>query len=102
MLDFLRYLLLASILLDNYSVIYLVNSKDLLKLGSFIKALFNKCIEARSSSLLILGRGIKVIKKAINKAISPNIKDLHLFNIIIIKGFYINIISEAYLNKIRV
>jgi hypothetical protein len=74
----------------------------LLKLKSFVKALFNKYIEAGSSSFPILGYSIKVIKKAINKAISPNIKDLRLFNIIIIKGFYINIISEAYLNKIRV
>jgi hypothetical protein len=80
----------------------LVNSKDLLKLGSFVKALFNKCIKAGSSSLLILGRGIKVIKKAINKATSLNIKDLRLFNIIVIKGFYINIVSEARLNKIGV
>jgi hypothetical protein len=74
----------------------------LLKLKSFVKALFNKYIEAGSSSFPILGYSIKVIKKAINKAISPNIKDLRLFNIIIIKGFYINIISEAYLNKTRV
>ena len=72
------------------------------ELKSFIKALFNKCIEAGSSSLLIFKCNIKVIKKAINRAISPNIKDLNLFNSIIIKGFYINIISEACLNKIRV
>jgi hypothetical protein len=102
MLDFLRYPLSASTLLDNYSAIYLVNSKDLLKLRSFVKALFNKCVEAGSSSLPILGRGIKVIKKAINKATGPNIKDLHLSDIIVIKGFYINIVSEARLNKIRV
>jgi hypothetical protein len=81
---------------------HLVNSKDLLELGSFIKALFNKCVKARSSSLPILGYSIKVIKKAINRAISPNIKDLRLSDIIIIKGFYINIIFKAYLNKIRV
>ena len=74
----------------------------MLELGSFIKALFNKCVEAGSSSLLILGHSIKVIKKAINKATSSNIKDLRLSNIIIIKGFYINIIFKAYLNKIRV
>jgi hypothetical protein len=102
MLDSLRYLLLASTLLDNYSAIHLVNSNDLLELGSFVKALFNKCVEAGSSSLPILGYSIKVIKKAINKAIILNIKDLHLSNIIIIKGFYINIVSEACLNKIRV
>jgi hypothetical protein len=74
----------------------------LLKLESFVKALFNKCVKAGFLSLLILGHSIKVIKKAINKAISPNIKDLHLFDIIIIKRFYINIVSEARLNKIRV
>jgi hypothetical protein len=74
----------------------------LLKLESFVKALFNKYIKAGFSSLPILGYSIRVIKKAINKAISPNIKDLHLFDIIIIKGFYINIIFKAYLNKIGV
>jgi len=102
MLDFLRHPLSASTLLDNYKAIHLVNSKDLLKLRSFIKVLFNKCVEAGSSSLSILGSSIKVIRKAINKAIGPNIKDLRLFDIIIVKGFYINIISEARLNKIRV
>jgi len=102
MLNFLRYLLSASILLNNYSVIYLVNSKYLLKSKSFVKVLFNKCVKAGSSSLLILGYSISVLRRAINRAISPNIKDLHLFDIIIIKGFYINIISKACLNKIRV
>jgi hypothetical protein len=102
MLDFLRYLLSASTLLNNYSAIHLINSKDLLELGFFVKALFNKCIEAKSSSFPILGHSTKVIKKTINKAAGPNIKDLRLSNIIIIKGFYINIVSKACLNKIRV
>jgi len=74
----------------------------LLKLRSFVKALFDKYIKARSLSLLILEHSTRVIKKAINKAVTPNIKDLYLFDIIVIKGFYINIISEACLNKIRV
>jgi hypothetical protein len=81
---------------------HLVNSKDLLKLGSFVKASFNKCVEAGSSSLPILGRSIKVIKKAINRAAGPNIEDLRLSDIIVIKGFYVNIVSEARLNKTRV
>jgi hypothetical protein len=102
MLDFLRHLLSASTLLNNYSAMHLVNSKDLLKLGSFVKALFNKCVEAGSSSFLIFKYSIRVIKRAINKAISLNIKDLRLFDIIVIKGFYINIVFKAYLNKIRV
>jgi hypothetical protein len=81
---------------------HLVNSKDLLELRSFVKALFNKCVEAGSSSLPILGYSIKVIKKAINGAADLNIEDLHLSNVIIIKGFYINIVFEACLNKIGV
>ena len=39
MLDFARYPLLASFLLDNCKAIYLVNNKDLLKLGLFVKTL---------------------------------------------------------------
>ena len=74
----------------------------MLKLGSFVKALFNKYIKAKSLNLLILKYSTKIIRKAINKTISLNIKDLHLSNIIIIEGFYINIIFKAYLNKIRV
>ena len=74
----------------------------MLELRSFVKALFNKCVEAGSSSLPILGYSIKVIKKAINGAASPNIKDLRLSDIIVIKGFYVNIVFKARLNKIRV
>ena len=94
-LDFLRYLLFASILLDNYSAIHLINSKDLLKLESFIKVAYNKCIKANSFSFLILEYSKKVIKKALNSIASLNLKDLILSNIVIIKGFYINIIFEA-------
>ena len=82
-------------LLDNYNAIHLINSKELLKLGSFTKASYNKCIEAGSLSLLILRYSKKVIKKALNSAISLNLKDLTLLDIIIVKGFYINIISKA-------
>jgi len=95
MLNFAKYLLLASMLLDNYSAIYLVNSKNLLELRSFIKASYNKCIKASSLSLLILGYSKRVIKKALNNIASLNLKDLILLNIIIIKGFYINIIFKA-------
>ena len=54
MLNFLKYLLLAKTLLENYSIIHLINSKDLLKLKSFIKVAYNKCVKANSFSLLIL------------------------------------------------
>ena len=94
-LDFARYLLSASTLLDNYNAMHLINSKELLKLKSFIKVAYNKCIEASSFSLLILKYSKRVIKKALNNIASLNLKDLILLDIIIIKGFYINIISKA-------
>jgi hypothetical protein len=95
MLDFLRYPLFASTLLNNCSAIHLVNSKELLELRSFIKVAYNKCIEAGSFSLPILGCSKRVIKKVLNSVISPNSEDLTLLDIIIVKGFYINIISKA-------
>jgi hypothetical protein len=95
MLDFSRYLLSISTLLDNCSATHLVNSKELLELRSFIKVAYNKCVEASSFSLLILGYSKRVIKKSLNNIASLNLKDLVLLNIIIIKGFYINIIFKA-------
>jgi len=81
---------------------HLVNSKELLKLKSFTKAAYNKCIKASSSSLPILGYSKRVIKKALNSIASLNLEDLVLLDIIIIKGFYINIVFEAQLNKAKV
>jgi len=95
MLDFTRYPLSASTLLNNYKAIYLINNKDLLKPGLFVKASYNKYIEAGSSSLLILKRSIKVIKKTLNGTSSFSLANLVLNNIIVIKGFYINIILKA-------
>jgi hypothetical protein len=102
MLDFSRYPLSASTLLDNYSAMHLVNSKELLVLRSFTKAVYNKCVEAGSFSLPILGHGKRVIKKVLNSVASPNSEDLTLSDVIVVKGFYVNIISEARLNKVRV
>jgi hypothetical protein len=64
-------------------------------LKSFTKVAYNKCIKAGSFSLLILRYNKRVIKKVLNSIASLNLKDLTLSDIIIIKGFYINIISEA-------
>jgi hypothetical protein len=95
MLDFSRYLLFTSTLLNNYSATHLINSKELLKLRSFIKVAYNKCVKAGSFSFPILGYSKRVIKKVLNNIISLNLKDLTLLDIIVVKGFYINIISEA-------
>jgi hypothetical protein len=81
--------------MDNYRVIYLVNNKDLLEPGIFIKVTINKSIKAGLFTLLIIRRGIRVIKRALSSESGPIIIDLILEDIIIIEGFYINIISEA-------
>ena len=82
-------------LLNNYNITHLINSKELLELSSFTKVAYNKCVEAGSFSLLILRYNKRVIKKALNNIANLNLKDLTLSDIIVIKGFYINIISEA-------
>ncbi len=97
MLNFLRYLLLVSTLINNYSATHLVNSKDLLKPRSFIKVITNKSVKARLFTLLILGHETYIIKKTLNSALRLIIIDLILKNVTIIKGFYINIILEARL-----
>jgi hypothetical protein len=74
----------------------------LLKPGLFVKASYNKYIEAGSSSFPILGYSIKVIKRALNNTSSLSLANIVLNNIIIVKGFYINIILEARLYKARV
>jgi hypothetical protein len=83
--------------LDNYSTIYLINSKDLIDSSIFIKVKIDNYIKAGITSLPIIGYSIRIIKNIINRPIEPYTKNLILYNIIIIKGFYINIISEACL-----
>jgi hypothetical protein len=95
MLDFVKYPLLVSTLLDNYKAIHLVNNKNLLKLGLFVKASYNKYIKVGSSSFPILGYSIKIIKKALNSTNSLSLVNLVLNHVIIIKGFCINIILKA-------
>ena len=75
----------------------LVNSKDLLKPKLFIKVAINKYIKTRLSSLLILGQGTYMIKRVLDSTSGLVTIDLILKDIVIIEGFYINIISEAYL-----
>jgi hypothetical protein len=85
----------VSILIDNYRVIYLVNSKDLLELSIFIKVTINKSIKAGLFTLLIIRRGTRVIKRALSNKSRLIIINLILEDIIIIEGFYINIILKA-------
>ena len=49
------------------------------------------------TSLLIIKYNTYIIKNVINKLVRPRTKNLILYNIIVIKGFYINIVSETCL-----
>jgi hypothetical protein len=97
----MRYLLSNSTLFNNYRVVYLVNNKVLLKLGLFSK-LNKRTIKAGTSSIPIISHNTQVIKNVFNNINSLVIKDLVLKQVIIIKGFYINIVSKAYLRDIKV
>jgi hypothetical protein len=76
---------------------YLVNSKNLINSGTFIKAKINNYVKVGITSLPIIRHGTRIIKNVINRPIGPCTKDLILYNIIVIKEFHINIISEACL-----
>jgi hypothetical protein len=76
---------------------YLVNSKNLINSSTFIKAKINNYIKAGIISFLIIRYSIRIIKNVINRPIRLCTKDLILYNIVVIKEFYINIISEACL-----
>ena len=86
-------------LLDNCGIIYLINSKNLINSGIFIKAKINNYIEAGITSLLIIRYSTCIIKNVVNRLLGLRTKDLILYNVIVIKGFYINIISKARLAK---
>ena len=74
----------------------------MLKLYLFIKISLNKNIKAKIFILLIISKGIYIIKRILNKKFKSAIINLILKDIIIIKGFYINIILKAYLLKLNI
>jgi hypothetical protein len=97
-LDFLKHLLLESTLFDNYSAMYLVNNKERLDKGSFVKLLVELVVEARTFVLLITRHGTRTFKGLFNKRDGKRV-NLVFRNIIIIKDFYINIVLEALFFK---
>jgi hypothetical protein len=54
-------------------------------------------VKAEITSFPIIRYSTRIIKNIINRPAGPRIKDLILYNIIVIKEFHINIISEACL-----
>jgi hypothetical protein len=65
--------------------------------GTFIKECLKHIIKARTSSLLIIGHGTYTIKSILNE---KNDKiNLILRDMVIIKGFHVNIVFKALLYK---
>ena len=81
---------------------HLVNNKDLLVPSTFVLFKNNNIVQVGSSSLLILKRRERVLKKVLNGLNSKNIIDLKLKNIVVVKGFYINIILIVLLRAISI
>jgi hypothetical protein len=95
-LNFLKYLLLESTLFNNCNAIHLINNKERLNKGSFVKLLIELIVEAKTFILLITKRGTRTFKRLFNKRDGKRV-NLMLCNVVIIKGFYINIVLEAFL-----
>ena len=97
-LNFLKHLLLKSTLFNNYNTIYLVNNKKRLNKGSFVKSLVELVIKVKTFILLIIRHDTRTFKGLFNKRDRKRV-DLILRNVIIIKGFYINIVLKALFFK---
>ena len=59
-------------------------------------------MDSGTTSLPVLRRGKRLLKKMLNGIEGRNTKDLTLNNVVVIKGFYSNIISKARLFEIGV
>jgi hypothetical protein len=81
-------------LFNNYGATHLVNNKEQLDKGSFVKLLIELVIKARTFILLITRRGTRTFKGLFNKRDSKRV-NLVLRDVAIVKGFYINIVLEA-------
>jgi hypothetical protein len=95
MLNYSTYLLLVSSLLNNCNTIYVVNSKDLFKLSSIRKVLPKDRIKTRITSNPIYFRRKRIFRNLMNRLRSERTKDLILKDVILIEGFYTNIVSEV-------
>jgi hypothetical protein len=97
-LDFLKQLLLKSTLFNNYNVIHLVNNKERLNKGSFVKLLIELVVEAKTFILLITRHSTYTFKRLFNKRDGKRV-NLVLRDVVVVKGFYINIVLKALFFK---
>jgi hypothetical protein len=75
---------------------YLVNNKERLNKSNFIKLLIKLVVKARTFILLIIRHSTRIFKRLFNKRDSKRV-NLVLRDVVIVKGFYINIVLEALL-----
>jgi hypothetical protein len=78
---------------------HLVNSKELIGPGTFVKTKINDYVEAGTTVIPITGRGTCIIRNIINGDQGPRTQDLILYNVVVVEGFYVNIVSKARLAK---
>jgi hypothetical protein len=95
MLNYSTYLLSASSLLNNCNATYVVNSKDLFELSSMRKVLPKDRIETRTTFTFVYFRRRQVFRNLMNGLKGKGTKDLILEDVVLIEGFYTNIVSEA-------
>jgi hypothetical protein len=93
-LDFSKHLLLESTLFDNCGATYLVNDKERLDKGSFVKLPVESVVEVGTSVLLIIRRGTRTFKGLFNRRDGKRV-NLVLRDVAVVKGFYVNIVLEA-------
>jgi hypothetical protein len=97
-----RYKLTDSTLFNNCDTLNLINKILKLKSNTFIKAIRIKIVESGLDALSILRHRTYILRRILNRASNNSKRDLILKNIIVVKGFYINIISKAKLLLIKV
>jgi hypothetical protein len=98
-MDFDSHPLSNSTILDNGAATHLVNSAELLVPGSFRPTDGSETIEAGTQALPISGRGARLFKNVLHGKGGKNTEDLLLKDVVVVEGFYVNIISEARLNE---
>ena len=75
----------------------LVNEITKLKPSTFVKVIRIKIIKSGFKNLFIFSHGTYILRGIFNKISGNNKRDFVLNNIIIVEGFYINIVSKAKL-----
>jgi hypothetical protein len=92
------YLFADCTVYNNYSALYIINSVSLFKPSSIKTTTFSQTIAVGTTTFPITHRNTYIIKKVLKR---PNnaLRNLVLTNIVVIKGFYVNIISESELFK---